>query len=39
VREEVVDAVGPLGGTFFDVLNLGAVANQALDLFGVPYDA
>lgn len=39
VRDELVDAVGPVGGTLFDGLNVGAIAPQLLDLFGVPYDA
>lgn len=42
VREELVDAAGPAGGAAgaaYDALNLGAIANQMLDLFGVPYDA
>jgi hypothetical protein len=42
VREELVDAAGPLGGAagaIYDASNVGSVANELLDLMGVPYNA
>lgn len=42
VKTKLQAAAGPLGGvvgSVYDGLNLGAVANPVLDLFGVPYNA
>jgi hypothetical protein len=36
VRDEVVGAVGPVGGWLYDVLNLRAIAPAVLDAAKVP---